>query len=279
MHRMNRGFLVGAVAPVLAISLSAFFGCFQRSIEVKFDDLPALSQYDEDHPVSVVDQGEQVNVEPRFDPELHLVLKKRSRTIAAGLEHLNVEDGKIHLAKAHVLHALKSYRDLTLSPSEIRSIKLCLSGHVPLEWDPEWGLVFWLLGPGGYLGMGAQWYATDWLSLDAGTSWVVDTAGHNGIGGFVGFRFFPVSLRVKPYIGASTSGFVFFKSTDILSATVAGRVGIDIEFYNNRMLFRWELNVQYFLNESGWPVEHMEKEGQSFSGFLPWTGLAVIVML
>jgi hypothetical protein len=279
MHRMHRGFLVGAVVSFLVISLPGLSGCFKRSIEVKFDDLPALSHYDEDHPVSVVDQGEQVIVEPRFDPELHFVLKKRSRTIAADLEHLKVDDGKIRLKKAHVLLALKSYRDITLSPADIRSIKLSLSGHVPPGWDPKWGLVFWLLGPGGYLGMGAQWYATDWVSLDAGTSWVLDTAGYDGIGGFVGFRFLPVSLRVKPYIGASTSGFVFFKSTNNISATVAGRVGVDIEFYNNRMLFRWELNVQYFLNKSGWPVEHMEKEGNSFSGYLPWTGFAVIVML
>jgi hypothetical protein len=238
------------------------------------DDLPGLAKYDKDNPVSVVDRGEKVNIEPRFDPELHFELKKRSRSIAASLEALEVEDGEIRLSRAHRMFMMKSYENLTLPEDEIKSISLTLSGHVPPDWDPEWGLVFWLLGPTGYIGVGAQWYATDWLVLDAGTGFA-----YFSITGMLGFRFLPVRWRLKPFVGASATGIVFFDSSSEETGTIAGRLGFDIAFYNNRMLLRWEVNVHYFLNGDTWPITkiEMDRVGPA-SRYVPWTGFAVVIL-
>ena len=263
-----------------ALSLSVLSGCFcfTRDIDVQPEDLPALARYDKDHPITVVDKGETLNVEPRFEPELHFWLK-RGRTISARLENLRVEDGEIRLVKAHVMYQLKNFTDLRLPHEEIRSINLDLDGYVPPDWDPRWGVVFSLLGPSGYLGMGVQWYALDWLALDAGSSWVLDTGGSHGVSGFFGFRVLPTQSRFKPFIGGGITGFIF--SGNDGAGVVLGRAGFDIEVYNNRMLLRYEMNIVYFLNKSGWPIDHFEERG-GWPGdkyFLPWMGFAVVWML
>ena len=265
---------------MLTLSLSLLSGCFcfTRDIEVTPDDLPALARYDKDNPITVVDKGEQLYVEPRFDPELYFSLK-RGRTIYARLENLRLEDGEVHLTKAHLKHQLQRYTDIKLSLEGIHSIGLSLSGYVPPDWDPEWGLVLSLLGPSGYLGVGVQWYALKWLALDVGTSWVLGAGAGHGITGFFGFRVLPTHSRFKPFMGGGITGFAFPNHGG--AGVVLWRAGFDVEISNNRMLFRYEINVVYFLNKSGFPNDHFEERGGWPCGpyILPWMGIAMVYML
>ena len=226
-----------------------------------------------------------MRVEKRFEPKLHFRLKS-GVTFGVRLENMRIEGDKILLNRAYVPLRMSKPVDISLSSNRVDSIELSLRGYVPENWEPEWGLVFWLLGPGGYLGLGAQWYATEWLALDTGTSWVLGAGAGHGMGMFVGFRILPTNSPFKPFIGASTSGFLFFVSGwrgDYVdeAAVVSGRAGMEYGFNNDRLLLRLEINYVYFLNKKGWPNDHFEERGGwPFDDYvLPWMGLAIVWML